>query len=257
MRIIKASITLLLLITLNGCVTVTDSRFSKKSDPTKAADTYVALGVGYLGAGDLTLARKKIERALEIAPDSPSAHSAMAMYWEERGELKLAQKEFETALDIDDDHSPSNYHYGRYLLQHKRDPESCELIELAADDVDFKARVSAYEDLGICHATFNQASKAIDAFEKAWSLDMDSNISTLHLAELYYQRRSIRPAALWFKRFDEIVKAKNLTHSANSLYLGYRIAKAKRDRNAQASYAFKLKKRFPNSDEYKSFKRGK
>ncbi len=77
----------------------------------------MALGLGYLSAGDLALARKKIERALSIAPESASAHGAMGLYWQERGENKLAQIEFELALDIDDEHSASNYHYGRFLLE--------------------------------------------------------------------------------------------------------------------------------------------
>ena len=257
MKIIKLQIAALLMVTLSACVTVADSRFSKKSNPEKAAETYVALGLGYLSSGDVVMARKKIERALEIAPDSAAAHSAMAMFWQERGEIKLAEKEFETALDIDDEHSPTNYHYGRFVLQQKREIRACELLSLAANDVNYSARVAAYEDLGICYIAFNDSSKAIDAFEKAWTLDLYSTISALHLTELYLQRNSVRPAKRWFDRFEEIVKNKKLTHSSASLYLGYRIAKASRDRNGQASYAFKLKKRFPNSDEYKSFKRGK
>jgi type IV pilus assembly protein PilF len=257
MKIIKLSITLLLLATLSACITVTDSRFSKNANPDKAAETYVALGVSYLRAGDLILARKKIERALEISPDNAAAHGAMGIYWEERGENKLAQQEFEAALDLDDEHSPSNYHYGRFLLQKKRAPRACELLNAAAIDVDFDARGGAYEDLGFCHIAFNRNSKAIDAFEKAWSLDFNSTISTLHLSELYLQRSSIRPAKLWFDRFNDIAKEKSLRHSAASLYLGYRLAKASKDRNGQASYGFKLKKRFPNSKEYKRFKRNR
>ena len=257
MKIIKIQILALLILSLSACVTVTDSRFSKKSNPSKAAETYVALGVGYLGAGDLIMARKKIERALKIAPDSAAAHSAMAMYWQERGENKLAEQEFENALDLDDEHSPTNYHYGRFVLQIKRDERACELLSAAATDVDYGARVPAYEDLGICYIAFNDSSKAIDAFQKAWSLDLNSTIAALHLTELYLQRNSLRPAKRWFERFEELVKDQNLPHSSGSLFLGYRVAKATRDRNGQASYAFKLKKRFPDSDEYKSFKRGK
>jgi type IV pilus assembly protein PilF len=257
MKIIKLPILAILILSLSACITVTDSRFSKNSNPDKAAEIYVALGVGYLESGDTVMARKKIERALKIAPDSVSAHSAMGMYWNERGELKLAEKEFEYALDIDEDHSPTNYHYGRFIFEKKRAARACELLSRAANDVDYGVRVAAYEDLGICYMAFNDSSKSIDAFEKAWSLDPNSTISALHLTQLYLERKSIRPAKRWFERLEEIVKDKKLPHSSSTLYLGYRVAKATRDRNMQASYAFKLKKRFPESDEYKSFKRGK
>jgi type IV pilus assembly protein PilF len=257
MKLIKLTITLLLAVVLTACVTVTDSRFSKNSDPEKAAQTYVALGVGYLSAGELILARNKIDRALEIAPDSAAAHSAMAMYWEQRGEHDLAQNEFEQALDIDSRHSPTNYHYGRFLLQKKRDRRSCDLLSAAATDVDFSARSGAYEDLGFCLIVFNDNSKAIDAFEKAWTLDSSSTISTLHLTELYLQRNSIRPANRWFERFSYILEKKDIPHSSASLYLGYRLAKAGRDKNGQQNYGFKLKRLFPKSEEFKRFQRGR
>lgn len=256
MKLIKFTITLLIVASLSACITVTDSRFSKKADPDKAVETYVALGLGYLGSGDLILARTKLERALKISPNSASAHGAMGVYWKERGENKLAQIEFEIALDLDDEHSPTNYHYGRFLLQEKRERRACELLNTAAIDVDFAARTGAYEDLGFCYIAFNDNSKAIDAFEKAWTLDAHSTISTLHLAELYLQRHSVRPANLWFNRFNEIAKDNNISHSSGSLYLGYRLAEANRDKNGQASYAFKLKRRFPESDEYKRLQRG-
>lgn len=257
MKLIKLTITLISALTLTACITVTDSRFSKNADPEKAAQTYVALGVGYLAAGELILARKKIDRALKIAPNSPAAHSAMGMYWEARGEDKLAQQEFELALDLDDQHSPTNYHYGRFLLQKKRERRACDLLNAAASDVDFNARAGAYEDLGFCYIAFNDNSKAIDAFEKAWSLDLTSTISTLHLTELYLQRHSLRPANRWFERFTYILEQKDIPHSSASLYLGYRLAKAGRDKNGQHNYGFKLKKLFPESEEYKRFQRGR
>jgi type IV pilus assembly protein PilF len=257
MKLIKLTISLISALTLTACVTVTDSRFSKNANPEKAAQTYVALGVGYLAAGELILARKKIDRALEIAPDSVGAHGAMGMYWEQRGENNLAQVEFELALDIDEQHSPTNYHYGRFLLQKKRERRGCDLLSAAAHDVDFNARSGAYEDLGFCLIAFNDNSKAIDAFEKAWTLDSSSTISTLHLTELYLQRNSIRPANRWFERFNYILEQKEIAHSSASLYLGYRLSKAGRDKNGQQNYGFKLKKLFPESVEYKRFKRGR
>ncbi len=104
-KIIKLITLTLIALHLSACVSITESRFTKKSDPQKAAATYVALGVSYLSQGNMILARKKIERALELAPDSAAAHSAMAMYWLERGEEKLTEQEFAIALDLDKQHS--------------------------------------------------------------------------------------------------------------------------------------------------------
>lgn len=242
---------------LSGCVTVTDSRFTKKADPDKAAETYVALGVGYIQSENLPMARKKIERALEINDEYAAAHSAMGLYWMNRGEPELAKEKFETALDIDDDHSPSNYHYGRFLLLQKNDPAACDYLAKAAKDVDYDARIIAYEDLGTCYYRFDQQRKAIDAFERAWTINSDSTVSCLNLAGIYFERNRLDLATRWFQRFERIIQDNGVQHSAESLYLGARIGKASGDKDAQASYAFKLRKRFPNSEEYQSYRSGK
>ncbi|WP_283787936.1 type IV pilus biogenesis/stability protein PilW [Bermanella sp. WJH001] len=254
MMMMKQTTLVLLAFMLAGCVTVMDSRFTKKVDNEKAVETYVALGVGYLRNGNMPLARKKIERALEIDPESASAHSAMAAYWVERGEMKLAEKEFLIAYDLDDEHSPTNYHYGRFLFAVKNDPKGCEYIQRSAKDVDYTARVLAYENLGLCYDHFKQETLAMDAFEKAWSLDVNSTLSSLNLARMYLQRNRADIAQRWFNRFEATLRDRQLPHNAASLYTGAMLAKANRDQNAQASYAFKLKKRFPASDEYKRYR---
>lgn len=255
MNFFKSTALISLMALLSACVTVTDSRFTKKADPDKAVENYVALSVGYISNGDLPMARKKIDRALEISPNSASAHSAMAMYWNARGEPKLAEKEYVVALDLDENHSPANYHYGRYLMTENNDARSCSYLERAAIDVNYSARVLAYEDLGLCQLNFQQPSKALDAFEKAWSLDANSTLSSLNLADIYLQRNRIDIASSWFKRFEITLSEKVLQHNSVSLYMGYRIAKAAGRKNDASSYAFKLKKRFPKSEEYKRYLR--
>jgi type IV pilus assembly protein PilF len=244
------------MLALGACVTTTDSRFTKKADPEKAANSYVALGLGYMNNGDLIMARKKIERAIEVHPESAAAHSAMALYWQERGEPSLAGKEFKIAHELDDEHSPTNYQYGRYLLLEENDEDGCGLIEQAANDFNYDARVSAYEDLGLCRKHFGDTSEAIDAFEKAWSLNENSTISMLELTKIFIERKKLRQASRWYKRFEATIRENKVEHSASSLFVGSQLARAKRDRNGLARYGFKLKKRFPKSEEFRRYQNG-
>ena len=248
---LKATAIFALVLFLSACVTVTESRFSKKANSNKAAESYVALGVAYMTQGNMALARQKLDRALELEPENISAHSAMATYWLERGEEPLAVKEFKIALDLDDSHSPSNYHYGRYLMVYKQDKRACGYIAIAASDVNYSARSLANESLGKCWIINGQPSKAIDAYEKAWVLNSESVPACFNLASIYYKRHRFDLALRWFKRFESSLKASNSKHSAASLKMGWRLAKANRDKNAADNFAFKLKKRFPKSREYK------
>ncbi|GAA6135699.1 type 4a pilus biogenesis protein PilF [Oceaniserpentilla sp. 4NH20-0058] len=253
MNIVRNFVLSCLALMLAGCVTVTDSRFTKKIDNDKAVENYVALGVAYIQNGNMALARKKIERALEISPESASAHSAMATYWVERGEYELAEKEFSIALNHNSQHSPTNYHYGRFLFSVKNKKTGCDYIKRAATDVDYTARGIAFENLGLCHEHFDETRLAVDAFEKAWSLDTNSTVSSLSLAGIYLKRKRPDIAKRWFERFERTLKDQNLNHTASSLYVGVIVFRAINDKNAQASYAFKLKKRFPQSGEYKAY----
>jgi len=252
-KIIKIACVATFALLLNACVSITESRYSKNANPEKAAETYVALAVGYLSQGNMILARQKLDRALELAPENPSVHSALAMYWLERGEIKLAEQEFTIALNLDGQHSPSNYHYGVYLMRHKQDKTACEYLSIAAKDVDYSARVLANENLGLCLVKQGDLTHASNAFEKAWVLDGDSTVSSLNLTAIYLQRKRVRLANRWFKRFEQTLADNKVPHTAASLSMGLQLARVQGDKNAAHSYGFKLKKRFPKSAEYKSY----
>ena len=252
-KIIKISCVAAVALLLNACVSITETRYSKNNNPEKAAETYVALAVGYLSQDKLILARQKIDRAMALNPENPSVHSVLAMYWLERGEIKLAEKAFVQALDLDEEHSPSNYHYGLYLMSYKRDKRACEHLAIAAKDVDYSARFLANENLGLCFMGQGDDSQAINAFEKAWVLDGDSTVSSLNLSRIYLKRNRVRLANNWFKRFEKTLTDNKVDHSAASLNVGLQLARALGNKNSAHSYGFKLKKRFPKSVEYKSY----
>ncbi len=240
---------------LCACVTTTDSRFSKKASPEKAVESYVALGLGYLRSGDMVMARRKIERALKIDPDSAGAHNAMALFWQERGEIDLARKEFVKAVALDDEYSPARYHYGRFLMSQGQLQSACEHIKFATDDIDYAGRVVAHEDLGLCYGARQEWTQALDTFEKAWQLDSNSTVSSLNLTKIYIDRKRFDLASRWYQRFESVILKHKVKHSAQSLWLGVQIAMATRDKKAEARYAVQLKKRFPRSQEFKQYKR--
>lgn len=252
MKIIKPLILLWTVLLLSACVTTTDSRFSKKASPEKAVDSYVALGVSYLRRGDHAMARKKIERALEIDPESAPAHNAMALFWQDRGEAELANKEYLLALDYDEDYSPANYHYGRFLMVIGK-TKSCEYLSKAARDIDYEGRKPAFEDLGLCYYSLRDLDKAIASYEKAWQLQGGSLVASMNLTAIYIDQKRFDLAQRWFKRFESALQRSTEKHTSLSLWLGIQIAKASRDKNAEANYAFKLKKSFPQSVEYKRY----
>ncbi|HBC36768.1 MAG TPA: type IV pilus biogenesis/stability protein PilW, partial [Marinobacter adhaerens] len=68
--------TLLLTLLVTGCVTTTDSRFSREADQQEALDNYVKLATAYIGQGNLERARHHLDRALKLDSDDPGARAA-------------------------------------------------------------------------------------------------------------------------------------------------------------------------------------
>ena len=253
MQTIKIVSILGLVAILSACVTTTDSRFTKKASPEKAVDNYVMLGISYLRQGDYSMARKKIERALMIDPNSATAHNAMALYWQDRGEGELANKEYLIALDLDGDYSPANYHYGRFLMVLGQ-TQACDYLRKASRDIHYTGRKAAFEDLGLCLFSQRDFKPAIAAYEKAWQMEGSSLIAAMNLTAIYVEQKRFDLAQRWFSRLESGIQKSQQEHSAMSLWLGIEIARASKDRNAEANYAFKLKKSFPESDEYQRYK---
>ena len=66
-RRFAAVATLLVAFLITGCVTTTDSRFSREADRQKAVDNYVQLATAYIGQGNTERARHHLDRALSLS----------------------------------------------------------------------------------------------------------------------------------------------------------------------------------------------
>lgn len=238
---------------LVACVTTTDSRFTKKESVEKAEESYVALGLGYLNAGDIKLARIKLNRALELEPKSPSANAAMGLYWQKREEPHMAEEFFVKSLDIDSDYVPAHYYYGRFLMAQKRAADGLEHLKIAAQDVEYPGRIQANEDLGLCYYQLDRKKEAQEAFVKAWKLNPDSTVATLNLAMMYFEQKDYDQSNRWYVRFERILKEHQLKQSASSLWFGIQLARTYKDKNREYGYAQLLKKEYPKSAEYKLY----
>ena len=62
---------------LAGCVTTTDSRFSREADRQEAIADYVQLATAYIGQGNMDRARHHLDRALDLDSDNAGALAAM------------------------------------------------------------------------------------------------------------------------------------------------------------------------------------
>lgn len=253
-RLAVRGLTLLLALLLASCVTVTESRFTKKKSPEKAVENYTQLGLGYLQKGRPDLARQRLQKALSINEDYAPANDAMGLVWQTEGELDLAEESFRRALSDDSSLTLAHHHLGRLYTQQKRYDDAEDELKKASGDRYYDNRAAAYNDLAMNYYRQGDNEQAIDSYGQTlriapYNVDALVNISTL-LFELQRYDDSLK----YFDRFDRIVKRGQSQHTAHSLWLGIKLTTIQQDTRRAIELATELKRNFPDSTEYRLYK---
>jgi type IV pilus assembly protein PilF len=82
-------------------------------------------------------------------------------------------------------------------------------------------------------------------------LDADEPLSLLQLGQIRYRQGRIQEARSLVERHNKLV-----TPSAEALWLALRVERRSGQRTAEQSYATQLRRRYPDSDEYRKLLRG-
>lgn len=238
--------TLLLSLTLAGCVTTSDQP-QRAKDPDAARDAYIQLGLGYLQEGETESAKAPLSAALKIDPSSASANIALAMVFQREGEYESADKHFQAAQASDPDNPRILNNYGVFLLNQERYPEALNAFQKAARDKFYGERSRVFENLGLTHARMGQTDEAKASFERALRLNSRQPLALLEMAKLEFAAQSYVPAWGYYRRFTEYSG-----QDAESLWLGVRLARRFEDHNRAASYALQLRRLYPASAQAKA-----
>lgn len=247
----------LILITLlvTGCVTTVESRLTRKADPDKAVENYTQLGLGYIQQGRYDRARARLNRALEINPEYPGANTAMAILLQVEGEPQEARQYFEKTLDLDDEFSKGHYHFGLFLMQNKEYEKACHHLKQAAQDIEFQQRGNAYTNLGLCYYRNGDVVNAIKTYKRTLKVQRYNAQALVNLSAVLFEEAQYQESQQYFARFQQLVNRKQSQHSANSLWLGIKLAQVQGSTQKAAQLAAELGKKFPDSNEYQLYKK--
>lgn len=246
---------LLLGLVLSGCVTTTDSRFSREADRDKAVSNYVQLATAYIGQGNLDRARHHLDRALEISPDSSEAHAAMGLIHSADGEPELAERSFKRAISKDGGYSRARVYYGAYLYSHSRFSEARDQFSVASRDTGYRERGAVFYNLGMTEERLGNREEAEAAYRRAVELTRGEARTLLSLSRVLVEMEDYSAASRYYSRLQAMIQRDTrLTHSPESLYTGVRIARHFGDRNQEVSLALLLRNEYPNSAEYQQYK---
>lgn len=251
---LSAPLVLSLVVLLSACVTTVDGPFTDKTDKPKAASQYVQLGLAYFQQGQYEVAIQKLEKALEIQPGQHEANAALGLVYKAQNEASVAEDHFRKALRAKPDYTRGRTYYAAFLYQQGRLEEAVEQFEIAAEDVAYPNRAQIYSNIGLVNVRQSKLEEAIDAYRRSLSLRRDQPQVVLALATLYYKTDDMVTASTYYQDYKRSVRARQASHTPQSLRLGIDIARSQQDLNDEASLTMLLRSLFPNSSEYQDLK---
>ncbi len=213
-------------------------------DETAAAKVNLQLGVGYLRQGNLPIAKEKLDRAMKQDPHNAEIHGWMGLLDERLGKDKEADKEYRTALELAP-HSPMLINnYAVYLCSHHRTDQGVRYFEQAASNPLYPTPWAAYTNAGVCLRSEHRDAEAAQRFARALQSNPAYSEAVFQASDLDFAQHKYADARLLIELF-----LVNSPATPDLLLLAYHIAQAQNDADAQAKFAARLTKEFPNSDQ--------
>jgi len=232
---------------LSLCACASHSTPLHAANQQEAADANTQLGIQYMNQGDLNLAKMKLDRALEEAPNNPNVHSARAMLYERMALLDKADQEFRTALKLAPHDPDVVNNYAVYLCQNGRTDEGVKRFLEAAHNALYRTPQAAYTNAGVCLRAAKRDDEARAQFNAAVQVRPNYGEAAFQLATLDFDHGQLTAART---RIDSYISTYDET--PDLLLLGVRVARAQGDVLAAQRYSRRLQLDFPGSDQVRA-----
>lgn len=238
---------------LSACVTTSDSSLSSKADPGKAGEQYVQLGLEYIKRDDMQRARKHLQRALDINPKDASALSAMGLIYHEEGEIKLAEKSFYAAIQSDPQYTRGRTYYAAFLFSQNKFDAALKQFEQAAEDTAYEGRAQIFTNIALCNLKLGKTEEALAAYERTLRLDRGNGRAMSGATELLIQLDQYDKAQQYYNSLVAMIRQSGMSHTAQSLWQGIRIARHFGSMEQVNALAAALGSSYPDSPEYAQY----
>lgn len=224
---------------------------SDQTSANKRATIRLRLATQYLEARQYPVALDEIKQAINIDPMLVDAYHVRALIYMGMNESALADDSFRTALSMRENDPDVLNNYGWFLCQSKRYAEAKATLQRAVQTPSVNGPVRPLTNLGACEMRNGDLASAEKNLQTAYGYDRNDPAVLTNLAQLNFQRGNMGEA----KQYVERVNGSRFV-SAQSLWLGARIARRQGDADTQNALTAQLRSRFPDSRELTAYERG-
>lgn len=245
------------LLALAGCASDkapsvdTGQIVGEMGDPRNRARVHTDLAAAYYARGSMAIALEELRVATDSDDSYAPAHSMLGLVYMDLKENQLAETSFERALRLSPNDPDINHNFAWFLCNTGREKDSIKYFAQAIRNPLYATPWRSYSAAGVCSLKSGNAKDAEEFFQRALRLDPDDTPSLLKLSSIRYQQGQAAEARRLISRYNKLA-----TPSAESLWLALRIERKLGERVAEQSYAIQLRRRFPDSPEYRALQRG-
>lgn len=211
----------------------------------EAANYNVQLGMGYLEQGDVQRAKHKLLQAMDQDAKSAPAQEAMGALMENTGETNHAEKYYQRAVELDPNSGSAHNNYGAFLCRMKRFKDADREFNLAVQDLAYLNTAETYENAGLCAMQVPDNAKATGYFQKAILQDARRANSYLALGQISFDQKNYSASQKYLDQYMQLVP----DPGPEALWLGIRIARIQKDNITAGRYALNLQTKYASSKE--------
>lgn len=236
------------LFLLAACAS-TAEREQEQARRQKLLATHLQLGVGYYQAGQFEIARENFNKVLAEDPDNAQANNMLALIEFKLKNYDKAEKYFRRALASGEDDPELMNNFGVFLCERSQFDEAEHWFKKAIAHPRYRHPDQANLNAGVCLMKKPSPAEAERYLRAALDINPKLAPALFQMARISYDAGRTLSARGFIQRYFEVAG-----DSPETLWLAYKIEHALGNKNEAASYALKLKNRFPDSAEARQLK---
>lgn len=234
---------MLLCAMLAGCASSAE-RQAEQEKMNKRAETHVLLGASYMQRGQLEVAKQELDKAYGLVPDNSQVNNMMALLQWRLKNPDEAERHFRKAVAAEPPNPEAWNNYGVFLCGRGKIDEAVTWFQKAAANTFYKTPDEANLNAGVCLMKKPAPTVAEKYFREALRLNPKQSGALYQMAKISLDSGQVLSARGFIERYFQVAE-----DTPESLLLAVKIERALYNKNAEASYAVRLRGKFPTSPE--------
>jgi type IV pilus assembly protein PilF len=234
---------LFLVLGASGCASDVE-RADKEAKRVRRVEIHTSLGAEYMARSQLDVAKQELELALDLDSSDSQANHYMGLLQIRLKDNDRGEDYLRRAINLKPENAEARNSYGVFLCEQGRLDEADEQFQAALKVPLYQTPDQANANAGVCKLKKNDRRAAMAYFRAALQSNPKHPVALVNMARLSLENNEPLAARGFMQRYFEVAG-----DNPQVLLLAFRIERALGAKDAQATYALRLRGKYPNSVE--------